>query len=212
MDSPSSTRSRSPRAARIQAFTLLEVMMVTMISAFVFAGVMSAYIFLGRGLARQINEQSLESRTRLALYWFSQDVSSASSITAAQTPASTGSGPWPYTVFTLSVPGYSGNVSYSLDWTNGAGNGILERQIGSATLKLLTHLSTISFAYYDPAGNSVSVPSSAPSSPQINIKQVSMAYTTTAGVAATGAQSNLTMVSPRVILKNKTLLVDPTTP
>jgi len=215
MDFRSSTKNRKLPPAGIGAFTLLEVMMVTMISAFVFAGVMSAYIFLGRGLARQVNEQGLESRTRLALYWMTQDVSSASSISPGQVPSSTGPGPWPYTVFTLVVPGYSGNVSYLLDWSKGAAQGVLERQVGSGTyLTLLTNLSSISFTYYDVTGNSVSVPASVPAiySPQINVKQVSMAYTTTAGTASTGAQSNLTMVSPRVIMKNKMLLVDPTNP
>ena len=72
---------RSPLVNR-GGFTLLEVMMVTFISSFVFAGVLSAYIFLGRGLSRQVNEEELESRTRLALFWFTQDVSSASAITA----------------------------------------------------------------------------------------------------------------------------------
>ena len=39
-----------------------------------------------------------------------------------------------------------------------------------------------------------------------------MAYTSTAGVAGTGKQSNFTVVSPSVILKNKAFLTDPTTP
>lgn len=207
-------KSHSSQPAGGRAFTLLEVMLATVITAFVFAGVMSAYIFLGRSLARQLNEEGLESRTRLALYWFMQDVSSASSITAVETPALTATGTWPFTIFTLNVPGYSAPVYYSIDWSLGTGNGVLERQVGSSgtALKLLTNLSTISFYYYDLSGNLIAVPSSAPSTPQINIKQVSMAYTTTAGVASTGAQSNLTVVSPRVVMKNKALLADPTVP
>jgi Tfp pilus assembly protein PilW len=204
---PPHTRSRSPRAAGARAFTLLEVMMVTLISAFVFAGVLSAYIFLGRGLARQINEQGLESRTRLALYWLTQDVSSASAI-AAQNPGSDATGDQ----FTLTIPGSSGTVTYHCDWSGGAGLGILERVPSSgSTLVLLTNLSTISFGYYDITGSSVTVPASNSLS-QINIKQVYMTYTTTAGVKSTGSQSNLTVVSPRVMMKNKGLLVDPNSP
>src|SRR5580693_1180412 len=103
----SHTRGRSPGARRKRGFTLLEVMMVTLISAFVFAGVLSAYIFLGRGLARQINEQSLESRTRLALYWLAQDVSSANAI-AAQNPGSGVSGDQ----FTVTIPSSGSSVTY----------------------------------------------------------------------------------------------------
>ena len=51
--------------------------MVTFITAFVFAGVLSAYIFLGRALARQVNEVDLESRARTTLKDFADDVSSA---------------------------------------------------------------------------------------------------------------------------------------
>lgn len=189
--------------------------MATVITAFVFAGVLSAYIFLGRALARQLNEQSLESRTRLALYWFMQDVSSASSITAVQTPALTPTGTtWPFTVFTLSIPGSSSTVSYKIDWSGGTGSGILERYTsGTGTyLVLLTNLNTINLGYFDISGNAVTVPASAPSNPQINIKQVNMAYTATAGTASTGAQSSLTMVSPMVVMKNKVMLVDPNSP
>jgi Tfp pilus assembly protein PilW len=190
-------------------------MMATLITAFVFAGVLSAYIFLGRALARQLNEESLESRTRLALYWFTQDVSSASSITAAQTPALTPtSATWPFTVFTLTFPGTTGTVAYQIDWSAGSGSGILERYTPATgtTIVLLNKLSNISFGYFDITGNSVTVPASAPSNPQVNIKQANMAYTSTAGTASTGAQSSLTMVSPMIVMRNKVMLVDPNSP
>ncbi len=191
-----------------RGFTLLEVMMVTAISSFVFAGVLSAYIFLGRGLARQVNAESLESRTRLALFWFTQDVASATSV-IAQNPGAGVTG----TRITLSVPSLGNSVYYACDWSGGTGQGKLTRQVGTgAVLTLLTNLTSFSFGYYDLAGNSVTAPSTAPSTAQINIKQIYMTYTSSAGVAATGAQSNYTVVSPRVNIKNKGLLTDPTTP
>jgi Tfp pilus assembly protein PilW len=209
---PPHIRSRDPRAKGTRAFTLLEVMMVTLISAFVFAGVLSAYIFLGRGLMRQIHEQGLESRSRLAMYWFTQDVASASAI-AAQNPGTATTGDQ----FVLTIPGASNTVTYHCDWSGGAGLGILDRVSGGTTLKLLTNISAISFGYYDMTGTSVSVPSTntspLPSTPAIlNVKQLYMTYTTTAGVKSTGSQSNLTVVSPRVIMKNKGLLIDPYSP
>jgi Tfp pilus assembly protein PilW len=188
-------------------------MMVTFISSFVFAGVLSAYIFLGRGLARQVNEESLESRSRLALYWFTQDVSTASAIAACSPASSTSGTP---TLFTLTTPG--GTISYSTDWSGGVGFGILNRTNGAtgATLKLLTNLTSLSFKYYDLPGNDLtsSLPTTLASPPvqQINIKQVYMSYVATAGVASTGAQSNYTVMSPRVIMKNKVFLTDPTSP
>ena len=92
------------------------------------------------------------------------------------------------------------------------GNGTLTRQVNTGpVLKLLTHLTSIGFGYYDSAGNLITVPTSS-TSVSIDIKQAYMAYTTTEGVASTGAQSNLTVVSPRVTLKNKGVLTDPNTP
>jgi Tfp pilus assembly protein PilW len=202
-----STKGHRARAPRVGGFTLLEVMMVTFISSFVFAGVLSAYIFLGRGLARQVNAEGLESRTRLALYWFTQDVSNATTI-AVQNPGAGVTG----TQMTLAVASL-GTVTYACDWSLGSPFGKLTRQVNSGpVLTLLNNLSSFSFGYYDPTGNVVIAPGTAPSTPQIDIKQAYMTFTSTAGVASTGAQSNFTVVSARVTLKNKALLQDPTTP
>ena len=205
----STKRTNDPSAASrgTGGFTLFEVMLVTFISAFVFAGVLSAYIFLGRGLARQVNEESLESRGRLALFWVSHDVSTATSI-SAQNPGAGVTG----TLMTLNVP-VLGSVTYAVDWTGGPTLGKLTRQVGAnPSLTLLTNLTSFSFCYYDLPGNSVTAPATTPASPQIGIKQVYMNYTSSAGVAFTGAQSNYTVVSPRLILKNQGLLVDPNVP
>jgi Tfp pilus assembly protein PilW len=182
-------------------------MMVTAISAFVFSGVLSAYIFMGRGLTRQVNEESLESRTRLALFWFTQDVSTASSITS-QNPGATTTG----NLMTLFVPSTGSSVYYATDWTAGVGQGLLTRQVGSGPrLTLLNNLTSFSIGYYDSVGNVITVPTSN-STQQVDIKQAYMVYTSTAGVKVSGAQSNLTVVSPRVTLKNKGVLTDPNTP
>jgi len=185
--------------------------MVTLISAFVFAGVLSAYIFLGRGLARQANEESLESRARLALFYFTQDVSAASTITASNPGTQTDG-----TLITLTIPqpGSTETVEYICNWDLGPTLGTLSRQIVGAptALTLLTNLSSFSFGYYDLTGNSITVPAVAPTSPQMDIKQVYMAYTSVAGYAASGAQSQFAVVSPRVIMKNKALIRDPNDP
>jgi Tfp pilus assembly protein PilW len=201
---PSRTKDRSCPRSGSGGFTLVEIMMVTLISAFVFAGVLSAYIFLGRGLMRQANEEVLESRSRLALYYLTQDVSAATAVTA-ENPGTRVTG----TQMTLTTP-TSSSIVYSCDWSGGTSNGILNRQVGSGpVLKLLTNLTSISFGYYDITGSSVSVPTSAPTYKQFNIKQINLSFTSTAGYANSGAQSNLTVVSPRILMKNKSVLEDP---
>lgn len=181
--------------------------MVTFISAFVFAGVLSAYIFLGRGLSRQVNAESLESRTRLALHYFTQDVSSASAITA-QNPGVQVTGPQ----MALVIPGLN-TVTYYCDWSQGASKGILERQVGTNPyLVLLTNLSAFSLQFFDATTHTVTVPTAAPSTPQIDIKQICLTYTSTAGYGPSGNLSNFTVVSPLVIMKNKSVLQDPNQP
>jgi Tfp pilus assembly protein PilW len=181
-------------------------MMVTLISSFVFAGVLSAYIFLGRSLARQVNAEGLESRARLALYYFTQDLSAASTITASNPGAYTTG-----TQITLTIPGST--IAYACDWSLGNTAGKLTRTVNSnPALTLLTNLSSFSFGYDDMTGSVVTAPSSPPSSPQINIKQAYMVFTSTAGYAQSGAASEFTVVSPRVILKNRTVLTDPNKP
>ena len=208
MVSPSHIKDRSLKREGGHAFTLLEVMLVTFISSFVFAGVLSAYIFLGRGLSRQANEEVLESRSRLALYYLTQDISMASAIQAAN-PGSETTG----NQMTLTIPGIGSGVTYYCDWSHGLSKGILERQVGSGTyLVLLTNLSSFSLQFLDSTTHSVTVPSSIPSSPQIEIKQVCMTFTSTWGYKASGNLSNLTVVSPLLVLKNQAVLLDPTKP
>lgn len=199
-------RDRRRRAPRTRGFTLVEVMMVTFISSFVFAGVLSAYIFLGRGLVRQGNEEQLESRSRLTLYDFTQDISGASAVLTA-------SG----TVLSVStwIPQSGGNApvlgtaTYTYDPVNAQLTLARSSPVPAAQLAfpswptptsppafvLLNNLTSFSFGTFDIAGNSTGVPGL--------IKQVNMAFTTTAGSRVSGAQSHFTVVSPQVILKNK---------
>jgi hypothetical protein len=185
-------------------FTLVEIMMVTFISSFVFAGVLSAYIFLGRGLTRQGNAEVLESRTRLALYYFNQDVSSANAVTisnAAQlglTVVNPGLNP---------APPFTVSVVYTYDLSDTVTRNVYTTAVPPVlitSLPLLTGLtgSYFGFGYYNFGGTT---PSPLPSGTTW-IKQVSMAYKTVAGLAVSGAQSHYTVVSSQVVMKNKPLL------
>jgi hypothetical protein len=194
-------KDHSANHSRIGGFTLGEVMLAAFISSFVFAGVLSAYIFLGRGLTRQSNAEMLESRSRLALYYFTQDVSTAMAVDP------NGMSP---TVLKLYFPDSSDEVTYSYDATQGT----LTRTVtGSAPPEPVTSLftglpnvaspgniglSSFGFTYYDFSGQ--------PATGAPATKQVSMSFTCIAGIAASGAQSHFNVVSPRVMMKSKPLL------
>ena len=189
-------KGRSRAIAGHNGFTLVEVMMVTVISSFVFAGVLSAYIFLGRGLVREGYEEQAESGSRKALFYFTKDMSAAQSIFAQNSQPQ----------ITLTIPTQSNpptiTVTYSYDSTNqilnrNASNGIGSGNLLSTTQSGLTSLN-LNFIYYDNYGNQIT---SLPASQAI--KQAMMTYTVTTGSAVSGAQSTLTVSSPLVILKNK---------
>jgi hypothetical protein len=164
-------------------------MLSTFISAFVFAGVLSAYIFLGRALLHEQNAQSLESRTRTTLYYFTQDVSAATGV------SSTG-----MTTSTLILDGPGVTTTYTYNSTTG--------QLTRATLSpvtsivLLTGIASFEFQYYDFTGIQATNPNA--------VKQIDMTYQTRAGYLANGsgngAQSFFNVVSPRVLLKDKSFL------
>jgi Tfp pilus assembly protein PilW len=189
----SCSRINVPRgfSGRRGGFTLGELMLVTFISSFVFAGILSAYIFLGRGLTRQGNEEQMESRSRLALYYFTKDVSSASAVDPLGMTTS---------VMTLYYPDSSDEITYT--YVANGNLGTLTRTVtGTAPTGpavLLTGLSNFSFNYYNFASQAATGAA--------GIKQINMAFTTIAGLAVSGAQAHLVVDSPRVVMKSKPLL------
>lgn len=181
--------------------------MVTLISSFVFAGVLSAYIFLGRGLVRQGNEEQLESRSRVAIYDFTQDMSSASAVLAASA-SDVQVNTW--IPETSPNPPVLGTATYTYDPVGAQLTLVRTSPVPASQLAfpnwptastvLLSNVTPANagpnfFNTYDISGNPTFVLSL--------IKQVNMGFTTTAGSQASGAQSHFTVVSPQVILKNK---------
>jgi len=205
MDSPRHTKDPSLRFRRPRGYSLLEVMVVTAISAFVFAGVLSAYVFLGRGLMRQSNAEQVESRSRQALYDFTQDMSSASAVISANATMVTVNTWIPQTATNPTVMGTAtyeyvpadGQLTLTRTAPNAANLAFPNWPTppGPPAYVLLNNVTNFSFGTYDMNGNATGITSL--------IKQVSMAFTATAGSQIAGAQSRFTVVSPQVILKNK---------
>jgi prepilin-type N-terminal cleavage/methylation domain-containing protein len=189
MGSTSLIKDRRSSWRKNAGFTLAEVMMVTLISSFVFAAVLSSYVFLGRGLVREGNAESLESSSRVAIYYFTQDLSASCSLTNASS-GTLGVNVGPSTSYT--------NIVYTYDSIQGT----LTRSVGASTTTLLTGLTSFTFYYFDLWGIA---PSPTPAGTTW-IKQVSMSYTTVAGALLSGAQSKFSMTSPPVVMKNKGLL------
>lgn len=62
-------------------FTLVEVLVGATLSGAVMAAVLSSYIYMGRGLGRLANQQTLEMEGRRTLAMFARDVRMASNLT-----------------------------------------------------------------------------------------------------------------------------------
>jgi Tfp pilus assembly protein PilW len=191
-------------------FTLFELMLATVISAFVFAGVLSAYIFLGRALTRQGNEAEQESRSRTTLYYFTQEVSSATGIAPDTNPSVTTSGLTQMVLNTLDGNGVPYTVTYV--YTPNTSGGTLTRtptptpSTGIGPTSLLIGVTSLTFTYYNSAGTALTTTSSPTVTNPNIVKQVSLAYTTVAGSQLSGAQSHFNVVSPLILMKNKPLL------
>lgn len=68
-------------------FTLVEVLVGATLSAAVMAAVLSSYIYMGRGLGRLANQQTLEMEGRRTLALFARDVRMATNLVTISTPA-----------------------------------------------------------------------------------------------------------------------------
>ena len=58
------TNGKPPQPGPLRGFTLVELMLASVISAIVFAAIFSAYIFMARNLARMANFQQQQVQNR----------------------------------------------------------------------------------------------------------------------------------------------------
>lgn len=150
-------------------------------------GILSAYTFMARSLARLANYQRLEVESRRALQMLNTDTRMAVSLTAPTT-----------TSVTFAIPAAAGvatTVAYRFDEE---AQTLTRTYGGTATITLLTGVQTLAFNYYD-SRNAISA------SPQ-SIKQVDVTFTTATGASAANAQAHFTAASARLLLRNKPLL------
>ena len=186
--STSITSARPPRHAGRRGFTLVELLIATILSAIVFAAIFSAYIFMARNLTRMANFQQQQVQNRKAFFVVGQDVSGASVLVNASP-----------TILVLTIPAPPPpsldpptTITYTYD---GVAHTLTRQAVGPApsTYVLLSNLTNFTFAYYDKSG--------IPNGFTTNIKQVEMRYSSAVGDNANGTQSSDTVVSARMILR-----------
>jgi Tfp pilus assembly protein PilW len=140
---------RGAHAGTCRAFTLVELIVGSTISSFILAGVMSAFLMLGRSGMNAANYSMSESEVRRAIEAFSRDLRMASNVSWTSE-----------TSITLTLPNnYANNsnqVTYAYDSSTSGGTAqcfyrVPADGLGAATATriLVRNISSFAFARYN---------------------------------------------------------------
>ncbi|MDP3073288.1 MAG: prepilin-type N-terminal cleavage/methylation domain-containing protein [Opitutaceae bacterium] len=182
---PSPTRSRTRRNG---GFTLVEMMVGSTLAAFILAGILTVFLFLGRSGANVRNYSDMEAQARKALETFAEDVRQASAIAWASNVS-----------VTLTVN--SANVGYAYS----SSTGIFSRTDASGTRTLISGITEGSFVFrsFNIAGTELPLATAA------NLTAAGSS-TKQLQISLEASRSNVTVVnatnavlSARFILRNK---------
>ncbi len=184
-----------------RAFTLVELMIGTSLSAVVMAGMLSAYLFLAKNLTRLNTTEQFDRHSQRAVTLFSRDVSTATKIVSFSSV--TVSGMTTATVV-MNVP--TGSVTYS--WSGStAAPGSLNRAVtltatgATTTESLVDKVSSTVFTFRDGNGNATTT--------TFNTRQVQL--TLTGALRSTAGQTETTLAtrmaaSPNLLVASQALI------
>ncbi len=170
----------------LSGFTLVEVMIGASLAAFILAGVLSSFLFLGRSGQNLRNYVDLESQARKALEIFAEDTRQASAVSWGENGTSV----------TLTVNSQLIQYAYA--------SGTLVRRTSTSTTNLITGIRSFTFLAYTITGAQISDFSTATARVTANnsTKQIQIS------LSASRANSTVTtatdiVLSARYILRNK---------
>lgn len=183
----SRTRNRKIRG-RLAGMTLVEIMVGAALSAFILAGTVSTFLFLGRSGANIQNYSDMESQARRALELFAEDVRQASAIV------------W-NSRYQVTLTVNSANVVYSYSSTEAT----FSRVDASSNRVIITGItpSTFTFRAYNLSGTELPLTNSTElSAAGTNTKQLQISLESTRSNQTVVAATNA-VLSARFILRNK---------
>jgi hypothetical protein len=163
----------------------VELLVATSISAFVFAGILAAYLFVGRNLTRLVNFQHQEVESRRTLRQMTEDVGAAINLTTA-------------TATQLALTKQASGGTTTVTYAYSSGDGTLTRTDAAGARIVLTGLTAFTITYYNERGTAVTQKQS--------VKSLEFAFSSASGTAGSGTKSSYQTVSPRVVVRNKALL------
>lgn len=181
---------RPARGAPTAGFTLLEVMVSSLIFGTVSIAVMAAFLFLGTSMTRMSYAQQLEENSRRAFYLFNQDVTKATKVSTASDA-----------ILILTQPATTVKYTY-----NSSAQTVTRYQPDTSATGtiILKNLTAFDFDYFNKAGTALTT------APMLNVKGVQFSFTaslgsTINGVSGTSIYRTSTQyqtVSPIVFMRN----------
>lgn len=181
---PAPERRRAPR----RGFSLVEILVASSLATVVMAGVMTAFLFVGRTSVSLRNYADLETQARNAMETFAQDVRMSSGVVWNSAES-----------LTLTIQ--QGNVSTTATYTYDATARTFSRTIGTTTDILITSIRSFAFNAYsiDTTAISLAAPTAATNTATKQI-QISLE---TERINRTLALHTNKVISARFVLRNK---------
>lgn len=201
-------------------FTLVELLVGMSLALMVMTAILSSYTFLGRSLARLVNQQTLQGESRRALAYFAQDVRMASGLTdtpnlsatrmSLTIPTGTGTNTITYYYNSAAIVGSTDSDPVTINGSSVAmRREALTRCVYDGTtvtsLTLVRNITSggLTLAYYDASGNAYTTYTN-----YLNgIKQLALSISAQKGDSFNGTQTQIMQfASSRLIIRNRTLL------
>jgi prepilin-type N-terminal cleavage/methylation domain-containing protein len=181
---PSSERPRSPR----RGFSLVEILVASSLATIVMAGVMTAFLFIGRTSISLRNYADLETQARNALETFAQDVRMSSGVTWNSSTS-------------LALTIQQGNTTIPATYAYDPAARTFSRTVGTTTEVLITNIRNFSFNAYGIDTTSISL--STPTANTNNATKQIQISLETERINRTLALHTNKVISARFVLRNK---------
>ncbi len=183
------TRSPAPKRLASRGMSLVEVMIGASLAAFVLAGVISTFLFLGRSGANISNYSEMETEARTGLEYFAQDTRQASDLYWNSASS-----------VSLTVSGATITYSYS------SADETFSRRAGGTTTVLVEGVSDFEFSGYMITGatvNTSDLSTAAKREAASDVTKQLQVYLKASRSSVTVATATNTVLSARYILRNK---------
>jgi Tfp pilus assembly protein PilW len=218
----------SPASKSTVGFTLVELLIGMSLALMIMGAVLSSYTYMGRGLYRLVNQQTLQAQGRNALAYFAQDVRMASGLTDTGNLSATrvsltipaGTATNTITYYYNNTPNPSSPVSVNGTNVTFPANSFTRCVYNGSTLTTRTLLtlrnindttvatrSDLTIRYYDASGNEYTSYTNYLS----GIKQLAIEFSATNGNyspsdTASPQTATYQVASPRLVVRNRPFL------